>query len=77
MAAPPPIHESFLADCERIVAYAKKEMGINMTEAEAYIVWDHYSTSMCAGWLCILKDDCINEAIELFVKEKLENLIES
>jgi hypothetical protein len=58
-------------DCERICRVAKEAFEIDMTPAQAYLLWQDKSDTYCAGWLCITSNDEIKETIETFV-ERIE-----
>lgn len=49
------IPDGRLPDC-RILKEQASSMGYNLRLYDAYLAWDAYSDSMCAGWMCVDRD---------------------
>lgn len=49
-------HYEYTNDIDRIVKIFA-DRGYEITHSDAVRAWEHYSESMCAGWMCLGKDD--------------------
>ena len=60
-------HIRYPDDCQRIVEVAAG-MCLVLSVAQAQVIWEDYSDSMCAGWLILPSDNWeIQSAIERFI----------
>lgn len=66
---------SYPGDCEKIVAVASSRLGLVMTPKQAEEVWGRWSGQACASWLSSFDDDEVVQAIESFVRARIESLL--
>ena len=54
-------------DCERICEIAQRKLDLELTQAQAQVVWQWHSETVCAGWLFVRDEDEVVGAIESFM----------